>query len=46
MYFGVINKDPNFNLKFSYDYSGLYTLYVVIHLVKYSNLTDVSVMEY
>lgn len=45
MVFGRINKDPNFNHKMRYEDSGLYAVYIIIHLLKFGNVDGISIDE-
>ncbi|CAD8195279.1 unnamed protein product [Paramecium octaurelia] len=44
--FGVVNDTNSFGQSLNYDYSGLYALYIILHLVKHGHNSEIAVDQY
>lgn len=46
MQFGLVNDNNQFSYSINYDYSGLYAIYIIIHLVKHGHNSEIKIDDY
>jgi hypothetical protein len=44
--FGFINRDPYYQINLNVQYSGLYALSLISHVVRNGHLNDIAILEF